>query len=90
MSARPLLLAHVQSLERGMVVAEGSMTEQQKKERRTGKAVEETDGDGASAKLAKKGKKLAADAEKILDEIDAVLEENAEEFVKNYVQRGGE
>src|SRR5439155_20050727 len=90
MSARPLLLAHVQSLERGMVVAEGSMTEQQKKERRTGKAVEETDGDGASAKLAKKGKKLAADVEKILDEIDAVLEENAEEFVKNYVQRGGE
>ncbi len=26
----------------------------------------------------------------IIDEIDAVLEENAEEFVKNYVQRGGE
>ncbi len=26
----------------------------------------------------------------IVDEIDKVLEENAEEFVKNYVQRGGE
>lgn len=26
----------------------------------------------------------------ILDEIDTVLEENAEEFVKNYVQKGGE
>ena len=26
----------------------------------------------------------------LLDEIDSVLEENAEEFVKNYVQRGGE
>jgi ubiquitin-like protein Pup len=26
----------------------------------------------------------------LIDEIDAVLEENAEEFVKNYVQRGGE
>ncbi|NQV06041.1 ubiquitin-like protein Pup [bacterium] len=25
-----------------------------------------------------------------LDEIDSVLEENAEEFVKNYVQKGGE
>ena len=25
----------------------------------------------------------------LLDEIDDVLEENAEEFVKNYVQRGG-
>ncbi len=26
----------------------------------------------------------------ILDQIDEVLEENAEEFVKNYVQKGGE
>jgi ubiquitin-like protein Pup len=26
----------------------------------------------------------------VLDEIDAVLEENAEEFVKGYVQKGGE
>lgn len=26
----------------------------------------------------------------LLDEIDDVLEENAEEFVKNYVQKGGE
>ena len=24
------------------------------------------------------------------DEIDSVLEENAEEFVKNYIQKGGE
>jgi len=26
----------------------------------------------------------------VLDEIDAVLEENAEEFVKAYIQKGGE
>lgn len=26
----------------------------------------------------------------MLDEIDSVLEENAEEFVKNYIQKGGE
>ncbi len=26
----------------------------------------------------------------LVDEIDEVLEENAEEFVKNYVQRGGQ
>ena len=26
----------------------------------------------------------------LLDEIDSVLEENAEEFVKNYIQKGGE
>lgn len=26
----------------------------------------------------------------LLDEIDGVLEENAQEFVKNYVQKGGQ
>ncbi len=26
----------------------------------------------------------------LLDEIDSVLEENAEEFVKGYIQKGGE
>jgi ubiquitin-like protein Pup len=28
--------------------------------------------------------------DKLVDEIDDVLEENAEEFIKNYVQKGGE
>ncbi|MEK7879371.1 MAG: ubiquitin-like protein Pup, partial [candidate division NC10 bacterium] len=28
--------------------------------------------------------------DKLLDDIDDILEENAEEFVKSYVQRGGE
>lgn len=28
--------------------------------------------------------------DKLLDEIDAVLEENAEEFVRSYVQKGGQ
>jgi len=29
-------------------------------------------------------------SDELLDEIDSLLEENAAEFVKNYVQRGGE
>ncbi|HET8760849.1 MAG TPA: ubiquitin-like protein Pup, partial [Nitrospiria bacterium] len=33
---------------------------------------------------------MKEDIDKLLDEIDSVLEENAEEFVKNYVQKGGE
>jgi ubiquitin-like protein Pup len=37
-----------------------------------------------------KGKTLKKDMDELLDEIDDVLEENAEEFVKNYVQKGGE
>jgi ubiquitin-like protein Pup len=30
------------------------------------------------------------DMDDLIEEIDGVLEQNAEEFVKNYVQRGGE
>lgn len=40
--------------------------------------------------MAKKGEELKADMDDLLDEIDGVLEENAEEFVKAFVQRGGE
>ena len=34
--------------------------------------------------------KLTDDVDAILYEIDEVLEENAEEFVRSYVQKGGE
>jgi ubiquitin-like protein Pup len=34
--------------------------------------------------------KLAEDVDSLLDEIDDVLEENAEDFVKSYVQKGGQ
>jgi ubiquitin-like protein Pup len=37
-----------------------------------------------------RGEKLKADLDDLLDEIDEVLEDNAEEFVRNYVQKGGE
>lgn len=45
---------------------------------------------GGQEKIAKKGEKLKEEMDALVDEIDEVLEENAEEFVKNYVQRGGE
>lgn len=34
--------------------------------------------------------KLASDTDDLLDEIDDVLEENAEDFVRSYVQKGGQ
>lgn len=37
-----------------------------------------------------KDQNLSDDVDAILDEIDGVLEENAEEFVMNYRQKGGE
>ncbi|HUW01052.1 MAG TPA: ubiquitin-like protein Pup [Acidimicrobiales bacterium] len=36
------------------------------------------------------GEKLKDELDDLLDEIDEVLEVNAEEFVKSYVQKGGE
>ena len=39
---------------------------------------------------APQGEKLKAELDDQLDEIDEVLETNAEDFVKSYVQKGGE
>jgi ubiquitin-like protein Pup len=36
------------------------------------------------------GEKLKGELDELLDEIDDVLETNAEEFVKAYVQKGGQ
>ncbi len=36
------------------------------------------------------GEKLKAELDDLLDEIDEVLETNAEDFVKSYIQKGGE
>jgi ubiquitin-like protein Pup len=41
-------------------------------------------------RLAERGEKLKKSMDEIVSEIDTVLEENAAEFVKSYVQRGGE
>ena len=48
------------------------------------------DSSGASSSDAGGQKKLAKKGEDLKEEMDKVLEANAEEFVKNYVQRGGE
>ena len=46
--------------------------------------VEETPG------RSEKGEKIKAELDDLLDEIDDVLEENAEDFVRSYVQKGGQ
>jgi ubiquitin-like protein Pup len=64
------------------------MAEQQRKQRtaptRTEEVVEE------APATTERGDKLKAELDDLLDEIDEVLETNAEEFVKSYVQKGGE
>jgi prokaryotic ubiquitin-like protein Pup len=51
------------------------------------------DGDGGEDSAAagqERREKLGEDVDTILDEIDDVLEENAEDFVRAYVQKGGQ
>jgi ubiquitin-like protein Pup len=44
----------------------------------------------AAPTTSESGEKLKADLDDLLDEIDEVLETNAEDFVKSYVQKGGQ
>jgi prokaryotic ubiquitin-like protein Pup len=44
----------------------------------------------ANPEVAERHEKISEDVDDLLDEIDSVLEENAEEFVRGYVQKGGE
>ncbi len=73
----------------GLPIYAAAESTQKQQPRKGGDDGEGGDKDGPQ-KLAKKGQELKEDMDALLDEIDDVLEENAEEFVKNYVQRGGE
>ena len=44
----------------------------------------------AAPAVTEAGDKLKAELDDLLDEIDEVLETNAEDFVKSYVQKGGQ
>ncbi|MDQ3154801.1 MAG: ubiquitin-like protein Pup [Actinomycetota bacterium] len=62
---------------------------QEKVQRQGGGDGDDESGDGAPAGQERR-EKLGEDVDAILDEIDDVLEENAEDFVRAYVQKGGE
>jgi ubiquitin-like protein Pup len=64
------------------------MADQERKTAHREKAAEETPAGTPTASA--KGEKIKKDLDELRDDIDAVLEENAEEFVKSYVQRGGQ
>lgn len=44
----------------------------------------------ASSNVQERVGKLTDDVDALLDEIDEALEENAEDFVRGYVQKGGQ
>ena len=66
------------------------MAEREQK-RRTAQSRDDTvvEEDEAAAST-ERGERLKAEIDDLLDEIDEVLEDNAEEFVRNYVQKGGQ
>ena len=63
---------------------------QEQERKQTQKKGGDGDADAGQVEATAKGEKLKGEMDDILDEIDSVLEENAEEFVKSYVQKGGE
>ena len=60
--------------------------EQKKKPAPKERAAETVEADAP----AKQGEALKEELDDLLDEIDSVLESNAEEFVRSYVQKGGQ
>ncbi len=66
------------------------MPQEQEKKKTQKRSGGGSDDDAGQVTSASKGEKLKEEMDDILDEIDSVLEENAEEFVKSYVQKGGE
>ena len=61
----------------------------QDRQNRKTEEVEETEVEATSDVQERVGK-LTDDVDALLDEIDDVLEEDAEAFVRSYVQKGGE
>jgi len=65
------------------------MAERQQKQKPAPQRTEETEVEEV-APTTERGEKLKAELDDLLDEIDEVLDANAEEFVRSYVQKGGE
>ena len=61
----------------------------QKRASKTSEEVDEVEAEAASD-VADRKDKLDQDIDAMLDEIDGVLEENSEDFVRSFIQKGGE
>jgi ubiquitin-like protein Pup len=73
--------------EQGDIMAGQESEEYRAKARRS---EDEEPADAASAAATERKEQLDEDVDALLDEIDDVLEENAEEFVRGFVQKGGQ
>lgn len=66
------------------------MAAQEQKQPRKGSETEEAVETAPETDVAERKEALDSDIDDILDEIDDVLETNAEDFVKSFIQKGGE
>jgi ubiquitin-like protein Pup len=71
-------------------MAEKDTGGQQRPSRRQHEADEVVEEQAPDSDVQERREKLNEDVDAILDEIDDVLEENAEEFVRSYIQKGGQ
>jgi ubiquitin-like protein Pup len=65
------------------------MAQEQKQPRRSGESEEAAQAE-PETDVAERKEALDDDVDAILDEIDDVLETNAEDFVKSFIQKGGQ
>jgi len=65
------------------------MAQEQKQPRKASEVEENTEA-ATESDVAERKEALDDDVDAILDEIDDVLETNAEDFVKSFIQKGGE
>ena len=63
---------------------------QEQKQPRKASETEESTVETTETDVAERKEVLDDDVDAILDEIDDVLETNAEDFVKSFIQKGGE
>ena len=65
------------------------MAQEQKQPRKGSESEEHTEA-APQSDVAERKEQLDEDIDAILDEIDDVLETNAEDFVKSFIQKGGQ
>jgi len=66
------------------------MTEQEKRNRSFSSQSESGEDIEVGSEALKNSGRIKDELDGLLDEIDEVLEANAEDFVKSYIQKGGE
>jgi ubiquitin-like protein Pup len=63
----------------------------QQRANRSSEEIDEQDAEAAEASdLKERKEKLDDDVDAVLSDIDEILESNAEDFVRSYVQKGGQ